>query len=196
MSAARADAEIDRARAVRVALRRLVADGGFHGTAVSAIATEARVAAGTVYTYYASKDELVLATYAETKAEVGAAATEGLDPGAAPDQRFRAIWLNTYRHLAAHRDHALFLLQVDYSPYKGAAHAAVRDDDPLLAEASKPDLAARLAPLPLDVLYELGLSPAVRLAAAGTELSEGDLEAIADACWRAVSAPRGNSIDA
>ena len=28
-----------------------------------------------------------------------------------------------------------------------------------------PDVAARLLPLPLEVIYELGLSPAVRLAA-------------------------------
>jgi hypothetical protein len=88
------------------------------------------------------------------------------------------------------------MLQVDYSPYKAAAHAALPDDDPLTAEASEPDIAARLAPLPLDVLYEIGIGPAVRLAAAATELSDGELDAIAGACWRAVSAPAGNSITA
>ena len=33
------------------------------------------------------------------------------------------------------------------------------------------------------------LSPAVRLAASGIELTQAQLEEIADACWRAVSRP-------
>ena len=114
----------DRAAAVRSALRTLVARSGFHGASMGAIAQRAGVATGTAYTHYASKDELVLAAYLETKARLAAAATADVDAGAAPDQRFEAIWLATYRHLAAHRDEALFLLQVDTSPYKAAAHEA------------------------------------------------------------------------
>jgi AcrR family transcriptional regulator len=154
-----------------------------------AVAAEAGVATGTAYTHYASKDELVLATYLETKAELAAAATAGLEPSAGPAERFRSIWLATYRYLAANRDHALFLLQVDCSPYRAEAHEAAMagDGDPLLQQAATPDIAARLLPLPLEVLYELGLGPAVRLAAGGAKLGDGDLGAIADACWRAVS---------
>jgi hypothetical protein len=35
---------------------------------------------------------------------------------------FRSVWLAAYRHLKANPDHARFLLQVDHSPYRGAAH--------------------------------------------------------------------------
>jgi AcrR family transcriptional regulator len=181
---------MDRAAAVRTALRTLVARNGFHGTSMSAIAREASVATGTAYTHYASKDELVLAAYCETKAQLAAAATGCLDAGAEAGARFRAIWLASYRHLKANPDHARFLLQVDHSPYRGAAHqAAITGDDPLVAQAATPDVAARLLPLPLEVIYELGLSPAVRLAAGGTELTEEQLVEIADACWRAISQP-------
>jgi AcrR family transcriptional regulator len=184
-------AGLDRAAAVRRALRALVAQHGFHGASMSAVAAEAGVATGTAYTHYASKDELVLATYLETKAELAAAATDRLDRSAGPDERFRGMWLATYRHLTANRDHALFLLQVDCSPYKAAAHEAAMagEGDPLIAEAAAPDIAARLVPLPLEVLYELGLAPAVRLAASGAELRRAELEAAADACWRAISRP-------
>lgn len=183
-------AELDRAGAVRRALRALVAQRGFHGASMSAVATEAGVATGTAYTHHKSKDELVLAAYLETKAELGAAATAGLDPAAGPAQRFRAIWLAAYRHLAANRDHALFLLQVDSSPYKAKGHeAATAADDPLLEQAAAPDIAARLLPLPPEVLYELGLGPAVRLAAGDADLDENELEQVADACWRAISRP-------
>jgi AcrR family transcriptional regulator len=181
---------MDRAAAVRGAMRALVARNGFHGASMSAVASKARVATGTAYTHYASKDDLVLAAYSETKAEFSVAAMTGLDVTAEAGVQFRGIWLAAYRHLKANPDHASFLLQVDHSPYRAAAHQAViAGDDPLVAHAATPDIAARLLPLPLEVIYELGLSPAVRLAAAGTELTDEQLGDIADACWRAITRP-------
>ena len=175
---------LDRAAAVRRALRVLVAQRGFHGASMSAVAAEAGVATGTAYTHYASKSELVLAAYIETKAELAAAATAGLDPAAAPAERFRGIWLATYRHLAANPEHALFLLQVDASPFRAEAHAAAMatEGNPLMEQAAAPDLAEMLLPLPLEVVYELGLGPAVRLAASGTRLTGAELDAVAGAC--------------
>jgi AcrR family transcriptional regulator len=182
---------MDRAAAVRGALRALVARSGFHGASMSAVASKAGVATGTAYTHYASKDELVLAAYCETKAQLATAAMTGLDANAGPGAQFRGIWLATYRHLKANPDHARFLLQVDHSPYRAAAHqAAIATGDPLAAHAAKPDTAARLLPLPADVLYELGLGPAIRLAVGETELTEDQLDEVARACWRAVSKPR------
>lgn len=183
-------AGVDRAAAVRDALRRLVAQRGFHGASMSAIAAEAGVATGTAYTHYGSKDEVVLAAYLETKAELGAAATAGLDPEAPAPELFRAIWLGSYRHLAANPDHALFLLQVDSSPYREPAHEALaQEGDPVIELAARPGFADLILPLPLVALYELGLAPAVRLAANDVKLSGPELETVADACWRAISKP-------
>lgn len=182
-------AAVDRAAAVRAALRALVAERGFHGASMGAVAREAGVATGTAYTHYASKDELVLATYLETKAQLAAAATADVDPDAPPAARFRALWLAVHGHLREHPDHARFLVQVDVSPYRAAGHAAAMagGDDPLVAAATAPDIAAQLVPLPLEVLWELGLAPAVRLAAEGVALDDAQLRAVADACWRAVT---------
>lgn len=101
---------------MRGALRALVARNGFHGASMSAVAREGGVATGTAYTHYASKDELVLAAYRETKAQLAAAAAGGLGAGAEPAAEFRGIWLATCRQLKANPDHADFLLQVDHSP--------------------------------------------------------------------------------
>lgn len=183
-------AQIDRAASVRTALRALVAERGFHGASMSAVAREAGVATGTAYTHYESKDALVLAAYAETKAQLAAAVSKTLDERATAAQRFRAIWLGAYRYLAANPEHARFLLQVDDSPYRARARDALGQDDPLLAQAAAPDLAAELLELPLDVLYELGFAPAVRLAAAGIKLRDAELDVAAAACWRAITKPR------
>jgi AcrR family transcriptional regulator len=183
---------VDRAALVRHALRSLVAEHGFHGASMSAVARFAGVATGTAYSHYTSKDALILAAYREAKAELGGAVTRGFDSGAAPPERFRQIWLAIHRHLMRHPDHARFLLQVDHSPYRHDLHAAMMAaDDPLVALVTAPDLAARLVPLPLEVLWELGFAPAVRLAANAEEiaLNPEQLTEVADACWRAVSKP-------
>src|SRR5437660_503340 len=115
---------IDRAAAVRAALRTLVARDGFHGASMNAVAKQAGVATGTAYTHYASKHDLVLDTYRETKAQLGTAAIAGVDANADLGAQFRNLWLAVYRHLTTHPDHARFLLQVDHSPYRAAAHEA------------------------------------------------------------------------
>jgi AcrR family transcriptional regulator len=158
---------------------------------MSSVAREAGVATGTAYTHYASKDELVLAAYRETKTALGLAITADLDPNDSADRRFHAMWLACYHHLKANPEHARFLLQVEHSPYRGPAHAFVLGDvdDPLVAQAALPVFAERLRRFPLDVLYELSFSPAVRLAAGDADLAPAQLDEIADACWRAVSRP-------
>jgi AcrR family transcriptional regulator len=183
-------ADLDRAAAVRQAMRTLVAERGFHGASMSAVAAEAGVATGTAYTHYSSKDDLVLAAYLETKAELGEAATRDLPEDGSPEDGFRAIWHGIHSHLTSNRDHARFLMQVDFSPYRERAHAAAMErGDALMEQAADSGIVERLLPLPLDVLYDLGLGPAVRLAAAGEDLTARELDAIADACWRAISRP-------
>src|SRR5207245_2972671 len=132
-------------------------------------------------------DELIVAAYAETKRELGLAATGQLDREAPPHERFVSIWLALHAHLAANPEAAAFLVQVEHSPYLALARerASAAGDDPLVAAAETPDIVELLAPLPPAVLWELGLAPAMRLVAAGVELSEEELATTAAACWRA-----------
>jgi len=183
---------VDRAALVRRAFLELVAERGFHGASMSAVAQRAGVAAGTIYVHYASKDELVLAVYRDVKHGLGSAATAEVDPAASPRERFEAMWRNVVTHLADDPDRARFLIQVDSSPYAGTAHAEVLADadDPLLAAASAVDMAGVLTNLPPEVLYDLGFGPAVRLAAARAEapaLDDKGRERLVEACWRAIT---------
>lgn len=181
----------DRAAALRAATCRLVARHGFHGASMGALAKEAGVAVGTAYVHYASKDELVLAAYADVKRALGEASAAAVDPQASPRVRFEQLWRAAHRHLSADPDRARFLLQVEASPFAPAAHEAVaaREGDPLLAAAEAPDMARLLAPLPTPVLYDLALGPAVRLAAGEQRLSRVELATTVEACWRAATHP-------
>ena len=55
--------EPDKKEQIRKAALAVFARRGFHATTVAEIATEARVAKGTVYLYYASKEEMLIATF-------------------------------------------------------------------------------------------------------------------------------------
>ncbi|NNF64568.1 MAG: TetR family transcriptional regulator, partial [Acidimicrobiia bacterium] len=52
--------KVDRAALVRRAVVELVAENGFRGASMAAIAAHAGVATGTAYVHYSSKDELVV----------------------------------------------------------------------------------------------------------------------------------------
>jgi AcrR family transcriptional regulator len=51
---------------------KLFVEHGFHGTATSKIAQEAGVANGTLFQYFKTKDELVIALYIDIKDELAA----------------------------------------------------------------------------------------------------------------------------
>lgn len=184
--------QVDRAALVRRALLELVAERGFQGASMAAVAERAGVATGTAYVHYSSKDELVLAAYREQKLELGAAGAAAIDPSASPAERFRGLWHAIYGHLAADPDRARFLIQVDGSPHAAAAYAELAEDpdDELMRVAATDDMAPLLVDLPMLVLYDLGIGPAVRLAAfPNPDLDSEALDRVAAACWRAITKP-------
>lgn len=184
-----ASTKVDRAALVRRALIELVAENGFRGTAMAAVAERAGVATGTAYVHYASKDDLVLAAYVEVKAELGRAAAQSVTGTGSPAEMFRATWHGMHRHLAADPVAARFLVQVESSPYAAAAHEAAMAQGNLLDEAQFETLKEELVPLPPLVLWDLGLGPAIRAVAFETQLTGAELDELAAACWRAVSGP-------
>ncbi len=108
---------VDRAALVRRALVELVAELGFRGTSMAAVAERAGVATGTAYVHYPSKDALVMAAYQEVKRALGEAVS-AIHLPTEPAERFRALWFGVYRHLAGDPVRARFLVQVDSSPWR------------------------------------------------------------------------------
>ncbi len=182
-------ARIDRAAAVRGAVVRLVAERGFHGASMGAVAKEAGVATGTAYVHYASKEELVHATYLDVKRSLMEAAASAVDPESSPREQFEQMWRAAYDHLAEDPRRARFLAQVDSSPFAAAAHerSLAAGGDPVMAVLEAAQLVEAFTPLPLRVLYDLALGPVLRLVAAGEELEPSHLPLLVEACWRAVT---------
>lgn len=156
---------------------------------MSAVADRAGVAAGTTYVHYDSKDELLIATYAEIKSELAAAAVSGLDRGASLEDQFLQLWHDAYRHLAADPARARYIIQMEASPYAEAAYRRLMERQDPLVEASA-EMARYVVDLPPMVVWDLGFGPAIRLAAnPDRELDEAGLDTLARACLRAVKRP-------
>lgn len=175
---------VDRAALVRRAMVEMVAEQGLHGASMSLVAKRAGVATGTAYVHYASKEDLLIAAFVEAKTGLGEAATARIEPKAQPRAVFETVWRSAYEHLSADKALPMFLLQVEASPLRAAAHDALPDDDPLTAAANR--LSGAFVDLPSQLLYDLSLAPAVRLAASGESLRDHELATLIESCWRAV----------
>lgn len=182
--------ELNRPAAIRAGLRRLVAERGFHGTSMQAVAAQAGVATGTAYVHYDSKDDLVVAAYVEAKHRLGQAALAAVHDAASPEELFVQLWRGAHVHLRANPEDAAFLVQVDASPYHDVAHRELLEagDDPLTTALDDSGMRGLLLELPDPVLYELTLGPAVRLATRDERLDDEQLDRVARACWAAATA--------
>lgn len=180
-------ARVDRAALVRRAMVELVAERGIHGTSMSQVAERAGVATGTAYVHYQSKEDLLIAAFVEVKTRLGEAALEDVDVSGDSRSIFEAVWRKTFRHLTDDPAVAEFLLQVEASPLRVAAHESLQGDN-LLSQMAQ-GMSSVLVDLPPDVLYDLSLAPVVRLVAAGTSLSPREIETLIESCWHAVHKP-------
>ena len=178
---------VDRPAAIRCALRDLVAERGFHGASMSAVAKAAGVATGTAYVHYESKDDLVIATYLEIKAQLATAVLEELERSAEVVDQYRHVLKATYRHMIEVPERAKFLNQIEGSPYRTEAHRRFEERGDALIEALAPLVADRLRPLPPDVIWAMSLGLVVQLAASGIELTDAELEVLVQATWRAIT---------
>lgn len=172
---------------VRRAMVELVAEKGIHGTSMSQVGRRAGVATGTAYVHYESKEELLLAAFVEVKLRLGTVALSQVDDDAEPRDVFLRAWHAIYDHLSDDPDLARFLVQVEVSPLRTVAHESLPHDDPLSRAAV--NLSPHLVDLPPEVLYDIGLAPAVRLVASGAQLSSVQIERLVDSCWNAVRRP-------
>ena len=93
-----------RVREILEAARRVMARYGMQGTTVDRVAEEAKVAKGTIYLYFQSKDELVHAAVLEGLREMVAETVRSDDPSMQPLDRIRNLILAQYRIQASNQD--------------------------------------------------------------------------------------------
>lgn len=107
----------DKKKAILESTLKLVVEHGFHGTPMSLVAKKANVAAGTIYHYFESKDELICSLYAYNKSRVVATINTALMPGGFSKEIFFKSCTNLYRFYCQNTDVLVFFEQYINSPY-------------------------------------------------------------------------------
>ena len=107
----------DKLRAIAEATFTLVEQTGLSGLTMAAIAREAGLATGTLYVYFKSKEELLVALYEQAKTETAATLMQGDDPRAPFRSRFQRLWSNWLDYRLTHYAEMVFMEQYYNSPW-------------------------------------------------------------------------------
>lgn len=95
----------------------LVKEQGLSGITMSMIAKKAGSATGTVYIYFANKEELIVKLFDKCIDHYTRDYFAGYDPAAPFKVAFHTIWMNMLRYSIEHFDELVFIEQCFHSPF-------------------------------------------------------------------------------
>jgi AcrR family transcriptional regulator len=148
------------------------------------------VAAGTIYQFFHSKEQLIDTLYQELKKSMGAALLRGYSNHLSHEDRFRLIWKNLFFHFIEHPDEFRFLTRYVDSPIiNEKIRRGTKEYKPirkLLREARRSGAIRNLnSEITLALLYGSVVSLA-DLHLRGTPIRGKVLEETIQSCWDAV----------
>jgi len=108
------EGKVDRIYAATLAL---VKEHGLSGVTMSMIAKKAGFATGTVYIYFANKEELIVKLFDQCIDNYTKDYFKGYDPSAPFKVGFHTIWMNMLRYSFEHFDEQVFIEQCFHSPF-------------------------------------------------------------------------------
>lgn len=169
---------------------------GMNGTAVPEIARTADVGVGTLYRYFASKEELVNEVFRDTKIKLKARLSDGLDLGQEPRKLFHDFWRRLVLFAVEEPESFEFLELQDHLSYLDEASHSVELE--VLApvylmcvEMQKRGVfnEALRAEVAMALVWGafVGVFKAKRTGYLKT--SAADIDSVRDACWRALTKP-------
>ena len=182
----------DKRAAVLQAMMELVTEHGFHGTAMSMVAKRAGVAAGTIYHYFESKEEVINELYKELKQQMGAALMQESSRKGTIKDRFFEFYFNLYHYFVEHPDQFHFLEQYSNSPYisQTAREENKRFDQPVLDFLQQGIELGVMRPLDLRIMIALVYGHVVSLAKLNLSqemtITQEQLEQAAQSSWDGV----------
>ena len=107
----------EKLRAIAKATFTLVEQTGLSGLTMASIAREAGLATGTLYVYFKSKEELLVALYEQAKTVIAARLMDGDDPSAPFRSRFMRMWMTWLESRLTHYAEMVFVEQYYNSPW-------------------------------------------------------------------------------
>ncbi|MFH7325080.1 TetR/AcrR family transcriptional regulator [Desulfurivibrio sp. C05AmB] len=155
----------DKRRRIMAVALGLLAERGFHGAPIAAIAKEAGIGVGTIYRYFKDKDSLIHAIFRELHDRYQQQLLAEFDPDRPLPKRFSQIFSFLLRMFITAPAEFRFMELYYYSPYATASAARLPAEEGLilqtLQEAREQGLCKNV---PMQALEAMAWGPVVALA--------------------------------
>lgn len=192
--------ETDKCSAIAKAALELIAEQGFHATPISQIAKQAGVGVGSIYRYFADKDELIHAIHARVEERMHQALAARITEDLTSRDLFMQLVKVLVGHLVVNPLEFKFLEQYFNSPYgvEKMREKFLDDADACLcSEQEKPFFTllsegrgATIKDLPVPMIHSLAFGPIIFLVrnilSGFVELDDDLLQKFAEGCWDAI----------
>ncbi|BBB90746.1 MAG TPA: TetR/AcrR family transcriptional regulator [Methylomusa anaerophila] len=182
---------LDKKAAVLRATLELIAEQGFHGTPMSQIAQRANIGVGTIYRYFASKEDLINALYLEVKTCLVRHIVRNYSETMPAREGFLVIVHNIIEYFRENPADLLFIEQYANSPLITAANReeGMRIYGPVWNLFKRAQAESLLKDLPLDMISSMTYGAAVsivKLYFFGAAPDKRTLDAAVEAIWDAI----------
>jgi AcrR family transcriptional regulator len=181
--------DFDKKEAIFQAMLELISKHGFHSSPMSEVAKQANVAAGTIYHYFKSKDELICALYVRLKEKYIENLLINDDQNKPFKDRFRLFYLQMIIEAQKNPKEFYFLEQFANSPYISTIPKSeiTRLDQPIYDFLRKAVFTQVLRDIPPKILvaFVMGSATAIIKLQLSNEfqMTSSDLELAFFTCW-------------
>ena len=181
--------DFDKKEAIFQAMLALISKHGFHSSPMSEVAKQADVAAGTIYHYFKSKDELICALYIRLREKFVKNLFKTDDTTKAYKERFRHFYLQLILESIKNPKEFYFLEQFSNSPFVLTIpkNEITRIEQPIYDFLRKAVFTQVLRDIPpkLLVAFVMGsASSVIKLQLSGEfNMTSSDLELAFFTCW-------------
>lgn len=175
----------------------LIAEEGFHGAPMGEIARRAGVAAGTIYCYFESKDQLIHRAYEVVEQECLAAIRDRYPENRPVPDRYCHLCRSLLTHLMANPTMFRFIEQFHHSPYgiqcRRERFAGTREKGVVTELFEEGVASGEIRPLPIPILYSLTFGPLIDLVRHHVlgivTLDDQLIDRFVEACLAAIHSP-------
>lgn len=186
------ESKLDKRTLILECTLNLISEQGFHGTPISMIAQRAGIGAGTIYRYFANKEELINELFKDIKRDIIRAMLNNYREEGTYEERFMHLWKNMVYYFMEHPKEFQFIEQHRYAPY---VSNLTREESfmilsPIMMFFIESKRAKAMKDLPLYTIIALLYGPIVSLLKQHIDnnqnLSNDRINQAAEACWDAV----------
>ena len=181
--------DFDKKEAIFQAMLALISKHGFHSSPMSEVAKQADVAAGTIYHYFKSKDELICALYLKLKEKTIDYLFVTDDTDKPFKERFRHFYLQMIDYCLKNPKEFYFLEQFANSPFINIIpkNEIQKLDQPIYDFLRKAIFTQVLRDIPPKILIAFVMGSAnaiIKLQlSGGFKMTSSDLELAFFTCW-------------